>query len=178
MLTTSQPEYLLSLSKYVVDKDGNKIDGITIDIDAVYDHRILLQAIDADTEYDFLLRVWRSKKYTLSLTLHVQDNESKDCITRIDYGAPHTNPNKILDVLPKKFHPFAGCIIQEPHIHYNIDGYKIASWALPLSEAKFSPDKLENSGFRINFTEAICNFAQLINIKTPITVNVPTKLFT
>lgn len=97
MLTTSQTDYLLSLPKYVVNKDGDKMDVVTVDIDAFYDHRILLQVVNDDTISDFLLRIRRSKKYTLNLTLHVQDNESKDCIVRIDYGASHTNPTNILE---------------------------------------------------------------------------------
>lgn len=178
MLTASQTDYLLSLPKYVINKDGDKMDAVTVDIDAAYDHRILLQVVDdTNTEYNFLLRIRRSKKYTLNLTLHVQDNESKDCIVRIDYGASHTNPTNVLETLPEKFHPFAGQILHEPHMHYNIDGYKVASWALPLSEANFSPDKLENLGFRVNFREAIYNFVQLINVQTPIFVDNPNKLF-
>nr|DAP59037.1 MAG TPA: hypothetical protein [Caudoviricetes sp.] len=177
MLTTSQTDYLLSLPKYVVNKDGDKMDVVTVDIDAFYDHRILLQVVNDDTISDFLLRIRRSKKYTLNLTLHVQDNESKDCIVRIDYGASHTNPTNILETLPEKFHSFAGQILHEPHMHYNIDGYKVASWALPLSEANFSPDKLENLGFRVNFREAIYNFVQFINVQTPILVDNPNKLF-
>ena len=46
MLTTSQTDYLLSLPKYVVNKDGDKMDVVTVDIDAFYDHRILLQVVN------------------------------------------------------------------------------------------------------------------------------------
>lgn len=178
MLTKSHTDYLVSLPKYIVDKNGRRIEHMTIDIDSDYDYRIMLQYSEqSDTEYNFLLRIKRSTKYTLKLTLHVQDNESKDCLIRIDYGATHTNPKDILDTLPNEFYPFAGVKLQEPHIHYNIDGYKIAAWALPLSQTAFFPKNLENIGLRINFTEAICNFVRLINVTTPITVNNPNKLF-
>ena len=178
MLTIQQTDYLLSLPKYAVDKDGNKLKEIYVDLDTFYDHRILLQVTsETDLEYNFLLRIRRSQKYTLNLTLHCQDEESKDCVVRVDYGRIHSNPIEILDTLPPKFHPYAGQILHESHMHYNVDGYKTAAWALPLSKTEFTPIELYNSEFRINFTEAICNFGHLINVQTCISVNNTAKLF-
>ena len=177
MITNVQTDHLLSLPKYAIDKNGNRLDSIHVDIESYYDHRITLQAITDDAEYEFLLRIRRSEKYTLNLTLHIQNNESKDCLARVDYGGRHSNPPTILETLPAKFRPFVNKIINEPHLHYNIDGYKPSAWALPLSKTNFSPLNLENIGYGINFAEAICSFIQLINVQTGITFNRQSRLF-
>lgn len=176
MLTFEQTNYLLALPKYIV-KDGNQEPAIALNLDLQYEYRIMLQASDNEQEYNFLLKISRGRKFTLKLSLHCQDNDSKDCIARIDYGGVHTNPTTISSTLPQQFHLYAGRVIKEPHLHYNIDGYKIASWALPLSVVNFTPKELTLSDFKINFAEAIRGFMRLINLQSTIVIAEDTRLF-
>lgn len=177
MLTEAQTHYLLSIPKYVIDGNGVQQSSISIDLNVEYKYRLDLRSVIDDVEYNFLLVIDRGKKYTLKLTLHCQDSESKDCIVRIDYNSAHTNPSRVLDTLPDQFCPFAGAIIREPHIHYNIDGYKPAQWALPLSHVEFVPKELLKSEFSTNFAEVIRSFMKLINLETTVNVNEHRTLF-
>lgn len=177
MLTAEQTDYLLSIPKYIIDNNGVQQSSISIDLNVEYKYRFDLRSVINDTEYNFLLVIDRGKKFTLKLTLHCQDSESNDCIVRVDYNRAHTNPSLVLDTLPDRFRPFAGVIIQEPHIHYNIDGYKPAQWALPLSHVEFTPKELVKSEFSINFAEVIYSFMKLINLKTTIITNDHRALF-
>lgn len=176
MLTFEQTNYLLTLPKYIV-KDGNQEHAIALNLDLQYEYRIMLQASDNEQEYNFLLKISRGRKFTLKLSLHCQDNDSKDCIARIDYGGIHTNPEIISSTLPQQFHPYAGQVLNEPHLHYNINGYKISAWALPLSAINFTPNELTLSDFKINFAEAIHGFMSLINLKSTIMINETARLF-
>lgn len=112
MLTEAQTHYLLSIPKYVIDGNGVQQSSISIDLNVEYKYRLDLRSVIDDVEYNFLLVIDRGKKYTLKLTLHCQDSESKDCIVRIDYNSAHTNPSRVLDTLPDQFCPFAGAIIR------------------------------------------------------------------
>lgn len=118
-------------------------------------------------EYKFLLEINQSRKYSVKLSVHSNESESKTGLLRVDYFGTHKNPETIVENLPEIFHKYAGKSfgINEHHVHFYVEGYKDLVWALPLSDAGFSPATIENQN---DVHTAILEFSRKINIITEI----------
>lgn len=124
-----------------------------------------LNLISEDTEYQFLLEINQSKKYSVKLSIHTQESESNIGLVRLDFFGAHTNPVEITDKVPPIFHQFAGKYFDpnEHHIHYYVEGYKNLSWAIPLTTDGFGIQNIENQNDVIS---SILEFSKKINIIT------------
>ena len=171
-ITNEQAEYLLKLPKKVVQNDM-LLDKLIINQEFPFFARYELVS-EKDDEYTFLWVIQQSKKNSIQVSFHHQENDSKTGLLRVDYNSGHTNPEIISEYVPEKFHPFAGKIIsnKEHHIHYHVQGYKSLAWAIPLSEDEFKVKELnDGTDFNSTFTNILKLFAKTVNIETEIIVN-------
>lgn len=171
-ITNTQAEYLLNLPKRVVE-NGTLLDKLTINQKFPFNARFELIS-EKDDEFTFLWEIQQSKKNSIRVSFHYQENDSKTGLLRVDYNSGHKNPEVISEFLPEKFHPYAGkCFSNdEHHIHYHVQGYKSLSWAIPLTMDGFEIKKLRyGTDFNTTFVDIIKLFAKTVNIETEITVN-------
>lgn len=166
-LAQNEADELLKKSKFIME-NGNFLPSYTIDIEKDFDVKFNL--ISEDKENTFLFRIQRSQKNSLKITLHHQDDETRLCLLRVDYnGSTHTNPVEILSPVPVKFHPYAGRILNCNHIHYHVEGYRTAAWAIPLDvDDSFCEKYITSKDFNANFVSAINNVSNVINLRSKI----------
>ncbi len=129
--------------------------------------RLLLNNAE-EPEYSFLFEVTSHKKITFKISLHNQEDNTKEGLMRIDYKGGHKNPEGINAFVPEIVKPYAGYFFQnEPHIHVYVEGFKDLAWAVPLSVYNFPVLDVNNTD---DFTNAINAFAKEINIVTPFVI--------
>lgn len=171
-ITNEQAKYLLKLPKKVLEGD-TLLDKLTIDQKFPFNTRFELLS-EKDDEFTFLWEIRQSKKNSVRVSLHQQENDSKTGLLRIDYNSGHKNPENISEFVPEEFHRYAGKYFSnnEHHIHYHIQGYKSLAWAIPLTIDEFEIKELnDGAGFNTTFADIIKLFAKTVNIETAITVN-------
>jgi len=168
MITNEKARYLIELPKKVVENEMYK-NTISIQQEFPFFEKFYLKS-ENDNEFDFLMEIRQSKKYSLKLTLHCQEDEQEIGLVRIDYNGKHKNPDKILTTLPENFVKFAGKWIDfdKHHIHYFVEGYRPLVWAIPLSEDSFPIKDLKNNS---DIIESIQSFGKIINLKTDLLIN-------
>ncbi len=171
-ITNEQAEYLLKLPKKVV-RNEELLDKLVINQKFPLSERFELVS-EKDDEFTFLWEIQQSKKNSIKVSFHHQENDSKTGLLRVDYNSGHKNPEFISEYVPEKFHPFAGKEISpdEHHIHYHVQGYHSLAWAIPLSIDDFEIKDL-NKGVDFNSTLAsiLKLFAKTVNIETEIIFN-------
>ncbi len=171
-ISNEQVEYLLRLPKKIIEKD-KLLDNLTINQVFPFNQRYEL-ASEQDDEFNFLLEIQQSKKNSIRISFHHQENDSKTGLIRVDFNSGHKNPEDINDYLPEKFHPYAGKYFanNEHHIHYYVQGYKSLAWAIPLNADEFEiKEIIDDENFNNTFANIIKSFAKTINIETNIQVN-------
>ena len=170
-ITNEQAKYLLSLPKKIF-KEEELLSTITIEQRFPFWERFELLS-DKDDEYSFLWEIRQSAKNTLRISLHVQENDSKTGLMRVDYNGGHRNPETINEFVPEKFHPYVGKEFSntEHHVHYHVQGYKTLAWAIPLINDDFEVKSIENEDFNNSLANIVVLFAKTINIETVITIN-------
>lgn len=172
-MNTQLANYLLGLEKYVVD-NGNFLENYQLYIQRPVQIKLKLGSKE-DQDQEFLLDIKESEKKALKISLHHQDDVSKNGILRVDYHSRHKNPEMVLDTVPDEFKEFAGLYLDNypGHIHYVVDGYKPLDWAIPLKYDRFPVKDITND---YDIKEAINAFCNSINLKTKIEINLQTKL--
>ena len=170
-ITNEQAEYLINLPKKIF-KGDEMLSKLTICQKFPFVERFELLS-EKDNEYSFLWEIKQSAKNTLKISLHVQENDSKIGLMRIDYNGGHTNPAVINDFVPEKFHQYAGKEFtnDEHHVHYYVRGYKSLAWAIPLIDDAFEIKTIEKGDFNKTLANIVVLFAKTINIETEITIN-------
>ncbi len=171
-ITNVQADYLLKLPKKVVQND-TLLNKLTIDQKFPFDARFELVS-EKDDEFTFLWEIQQSKKNSIRISFHHQENDSKTGLLRVDYNSGHKNPEFVSEYVPEKFHQFAGKYFnnKEHHIHYHVQGYKSLAWAIPLTIDEFEIKELENElDFNSTFANILEVFAKAVNIETEISVN-------
>ena len=169
-LTNEQAQHLIDIDKWILVNDSP---ANTITINQEFPMRLRFELVSKDEEYQFLWSVTQSKKDTLRMSFHCQEDESELGILRVDYNAGHQNPAEVLDTLPDKFIPYVGKLFgnKESHVHYHVDGYKTLAWAMPLTGVEQINVKEIAETNSDTIKGAIEEFARLINIKTTIIFN-------
>ena len=115
-----------------------------------------------EEEYDFLFEITSHRKITFKISLHNQENNTKEELIRVDYKGGHKNPESITDFVPEFVRPYVGYFfVNEPHVHVYVEGFKDLAWAVPLSVYKFPVLNINNAE---DFSKAITAFAKEINI--------------
>lgn len=172
MAETIDVPFLLSQRKIVITKDGRSLKEV-LDFNKNHSYRYYM-ALEQDLAEDikFFLEITRSSKRSVQLTLHFQDKTSNICLIRIDFnpGAQHTNPplsNNGTDV-PPELTQFAGKKISGSHVHYYVDGYKPAVWAMPLENTDFEVKDFDENDFVNSFNNIMKAFSLKINLVTEI----------
>ena len=170
-ITTEQAEYLLQLPKKAV-KGDELLSKMTINQKYPFKERFELLS-EKDDEFSFLWEINQSSKNNLRIGLHLQENDSKTGLLRVDYNGGHKNPEVINEFVPDKFHQYAGkyFVNNEHHIHYHVQGYKSLAWAIPLVDDTFEIKKIEQANFNATLREIIILFAKTVNIETVLTIN-------
>lgn len=171
-ISNEQAEYLLKLPKKIVEND--KLLG-ALTINQVFPFNLRYELVsEKDDEFTFLLEIQQSKKSSIRISFHHQENDSKTGLLRVDYNSGHKNPEEINEFVPSKFHPYAGkyFLNSEHHIHYHIQGYRSLAWAIPLTVDEFDIKEIkDDANFNTTFADIIKLFAKTINIETNIQVN-------
>lgn len=99
--------------------------------------RLILNNVD-EPEYNFLFEVTSHRKITFKISLHNQEDNTKEGLMRVDYKGGHKNPEVINAFVPEIVKPYVGYFFQnEPHIHVYVEGFKDLAWAVPLSAYNF-----------------------------------------
>ena len=170
-ITNEQANYLLSLPKKILI-DDELLSKITINQRFPFLERFELLS-DKDNEFSFLWEIRQSAKNALKISLHVQENDSKIGLMRVDYNGGHRNPETINDFVPEKFHQYVGKEFtnNEHHVHYHVQGYKSLAWAIPLNDDDFEIKTIGNEDFNYSLANIVILFAKKINIETLITIN-------
>src|SRR5690554_4523378 len=163
-ISNEHAEYLLSLPKKIVEKD-KLLD--TLIINQVFPFSLRYELVsEQDDEFTFLLEIQQSKKNSIRVSFHHQENDSKIGLLRVDYNSGHKNPEGINEFLPDRFHPYVGKYFDnhEHHIHYYIQGYKSLAWAIPLDVDDFEIKEInDDANFNSTFADIIQLFARTIN---------------
>jgi hypothetical protein len=172
-ITNEQAEYLLTLPKKVVE-NNTLLDELTIEQQYPFHDRFELVS-ERDDDFSFLWEIKQSKKNSIRISLHCQEDDSKIGLLRVDYNGGHTNPMEVTEFVPEKFRPYAGksFSVNEHHIHYHVEGYSSLAWAIPLSVDEFAIKEIKQGpDFNHTFAETIKLFAKTIHIETAIAVNI------
>lgn len=166
-MTKEQINHLLSLPKRV-ENSGILEDSISFNQQVPFQHRFKLKSY-IDDSYTFMYNIDQSAKNYLKLTLHFMDNDTKFGLLRIDFNGAHQNPEEIISNLPEELHPYAGKYFtyNEPHIHYNVEGYKQMVWAKPL-DSNFPVKNITNPE---DVLKAFYAFNSIITLETRFIIN-------
>jgi|WetSurMetagenome_2_1015567.scaffolds.fasta_scaffold86838_3 hypothetical protein len=119
-------------------------------------------------EYSFILKIWRSEKFKLKITLHHQECGYNCCLIRIDFNGVHHNP-PYSEKVPKKFEKYADQYIKCSHVHYYVEGYKPGAWAIPISDDKnFSITEINDFNYNSVVDKTLDELSKIINLQTEI----------
>lgn len=171
ILTLADCDKAIHAPKVVVD-NGSPKSVYEIDLSKQNDFRISLSLSDSiDKSAKFLLRVRVSSKMRTKISLHTQENDMRFCIFRVDFnGSTHTNPSVINEYVPEELKPYAGGIIDSNHVHYHVQGYTSAAWAVPVSYDPFPVKDVTIDNFNKDFNDAIIAVSEFIHLETRIVV--------
>ncbi|RYY06815.1 MAG: hypothetical protein EOP43_05160 [Sphingobacteriaceae bacterium] len=118
--------------------------------------------------YEFLFEITSHRKITFKISLHNQENNTKEGLMRVDYRGGHQNPASINDLVPDIVKQYAGYFFQnEPHIHLYVEGFKDLAWAVPLTVCNFPVLDINSND---DYMNAIMAFAEKINIVSPFNI--------
>jgi hypothetical protein len=118
-----------------------------------------------EPEYEFLFEITSHRKITFKISLHSQENNTKEGLIRVDFKGGHKNPETVSEYVPDNVKPYVGYFFQnEPHIHIYVEGFKDLAWAIPLKDYDFPVLYINDTE---DFIEAINAFTKEINIVTP-----------
>ncbi|HND46088.1 MAG TPA: hypothetical protein PLC61_06810 [Chitinophagales bacterium] len=144
------------------------IEGGTMSFDLKDEKTRLILTNPDEPEYSFLFEVTSHKKITFKISLHNQEDNTKEGLMRVDYKGGHKNPEGVNIYVPEIVKPYVGYFFQnEPHIHIYVEGFKDLAWAVPLSAYNFPVLDVNNTD---DFRSAINAFAKEINIVTPFVI--------
>lgn len=171
ILTQADCDKAIHAPKVVVD-NGSPKSVYEIDLSKQNDFRILLSLSDSiDKSGNFLLRVRVSPKMRTKISLHTQENDMRFCLFRVDFnGSTHTNPSDVNEYVPDVFKPYAGEILGPNHVHYHVQGYPSAAWAVPVENDPFPVKDVSIDNFNKSFNDAIIAVSEFIHLETRIVV--------
>lgn len=170
MLTQVDADKILATPKFVIDK-GKPCNTFHLDLVKNKKYRIYLTPADSiDCPKEYLLDIKISDKFRTKITLHTQENKSYFCVFRLDLnGSQHKNPDVITADVPKKFIPYAGKLIGGSHVHYHVEGYGSANWAIPVEFDDFPAKTLTQENYAKEFGNILNALSDVINLQTKLT---------
>lgn len=161
----------IDVPKVVVEK-GMPKRVYEMDLAKSNDFRLVLSPSDDIEKFGkYLLRVRISSKMRTKISLHTQENDMRYCLFRVDFNGPyHTNPSDVNEYVPDELKSFAGMIIGSNHVHYHVQGYPSASWAVPVDNDPFPVKDVSFDNFNECFNDAIIAVSDIIHLETRIVV--------
>lgn len=172
MITQEQADYLLTLSKHIIEGE-EVLERKKYTPSFPINDRIYMISKE-DDEFSFFLEINQSSKQKLKLTLHLQEEDASIGLLRVDFNGRHFNPEIANDKVPDIFKPFAGQWLEESHIHYFVYGYRPLAWAIPLkADNTFSVKDFTGTS---EFGNVLQAFGNKINLKTILCISIQMNL--
>ena len=170
MLTQVDADKMLATPKFVIDK-GEPCTTFHLDLVKNKRYRLYLTpAVSIDCPKEYLLDIKISPKFRTKITLHTQDNKSHFCLFRLDLNGPrHQNSEVVTPNVPAKFIPYAGKSIDGSHVHYHVEGYGTADWAIPVEFDDFPAKVLTKKNYTKEFGDILNALTDVINLQTKLT---------
>ncbi len=164
MFTQEEADHLVEIPKLITIKGSRRRAQV---LKATVPFQTQCELISENGEYKFFLEINQSKKYSIKLSIHSNESDTKTGLLRVDYFGTHKNPEHVTNNLPEVFRNYAGKHFSwdDHHIHFYVEGYKPLTWALPLAVVGFSPITIGNQD---DVQTSILQFARRINIITEI----------
>lgn len=161
----------ISIPKVVTQKREAKAI-LEIDLGKSNDFRLDLCPSDSiEREPEFLLRIHISEKMRTKISLHTQEKEMSYCLFRVDFNGPrHTNPEEVNKYVPEIMKPFAGKVIEGNHVHYHVQGYPTAAWAVPTKYDLFPVKEFDLKNYYSQLKDIIDAVADFIHLETKIII--------
>ena len=161
---------MLATPKLVIDK-GKPCTTFHLDLVKNKRYRLYLSPADSiDCPKEYLLDIKISDKFRTKITLHTQENNSHFCLFRLDLNGPrHQNPEVVTSNVPDKFIPYAGQSIDGSHVHYHVEGYGTADWAIPVEFDDFPAKILTQKNYAKEFGDILDALTDVINLQTKLT---------
>jgi hypothetical protein len=168
MFTNKQAQNLIDLPKKIVN-NNKMLDMIEVNFVFPLQKRFHLLS-ESGQEFIFLFQIEQSKKNSIRLSLHLQEDETKIGLIRIDYNNGHKNPEKLKDTVPDKLKKYAGYSFsnEQHHIHYYVEGYNSLPWAIPLIDDSFEIKEIKTNS---DITAVVNKFCLKINLITKLQIN-------
>jgi hypothetical protein len=128
-----------------------------------------LRLVNAEEpDYEFLCEITSHRKIMFKISLHHQEDKTKEGLLRIDFKGGHKNPETLTEFVPENVRPYLGYYFEnEAHVHIYVEGYKDLAWAVPIADYNFPVKTINNTD---DFIKAIQAFSQELNIVTPFTI--------
>lgn len=171
-LDAQQIDYLINLPKKVVEAN-TLLSQKSISLRSPFQERYALLS-EEDSDFSFLIEVSQSNKNLLKITFHFQEDNANYGLLRVDYGGRHKNPETINEHVPEVCLPYCGQLLNMPHIHFAVPGYRPLAWAVPLEVDSFAVKTIRSSS---EISDALSVFFSRINVQTQIMVSVQTDAF-
>ena len=156
------PQQLLNTPKFIC-VDGHIQEQHKISCTFPIDVRLIL-ATKEDVPYEFLMQISQSAKNSVKMSLHLQSNNLKIGLLRVDYSGTHRNPQEATEDVPIDFLPYQGKIIIGSHIHYYVQGYNQLEWAIPIEDTNYKCKEIDD--YQESIVKAIECFAETIRLNT------------
>ena len=159
MFSNELAEKLINLPKSIQTGNSN--------IDFTQERNRFILKNDENPSYLFLFEFTINKKVSFRISLHNQEDNSKEGLIRIDYKGGHRNPEELNKHVPEFVKPYIGYqFTEEAHVHIYVEGFKNLAWAIPLTKYDFSVKDVNSTQ---DLENAVTAFMKQINIITPVT---------
>ena len=156
------PQRLVETPKFICI-DGHFQEQHKICCDFPIEERLILET-NEDVPYEFLMQISQSAKNSVKISFHLQSNNFKIGLLRVDYSGTHRNPQEATNNVPTDFLPYQGKVIVGSHIHYYVQGYNQLEWALPIDRTNYSCQEIDDC--QESIVRAIECFAETIHLNT------------
>lgn len=170
-LRQEDAEKALLIPKLVTER-GKAKTIVKLDLMQSNDFRFNLCPSDSiDKHPEYLLRIRISNKMRTKVTLHTQEGSFSCCLFRVDFNGPaHTNPAEVNEYVPEFMKPFAGMMIGGNHVHYHVQGFPSAVWAIPVEYDPFPVKDLDLSDYYTRLKEVVAAVSDFIHLETKILI--------
>lgn len=171
ILTQEEADRLIAVPKSVTN-NKERISVFELDLSKSSDFRLALCSSDSiDRATEFLLRIRVSEKMRTKISLHTQERKFQYCLFRVDFnGGGHTNPDFVNEYVPSKLKPFAGKILGGNHVHYHVQDYPSAAWAIPVDEDAFPVKKFDFNEYHSELKDIVSAVSDFIHLETKIII--------
>lgn len=156
------PRQLIDIPKFIYI-NGQIQERCKISCAFPIDVRMILETKE-NVPYEFLMQITQSSKNSIKMSLHLQSNNMKIGLFRVDYDGTHRNPAVATKDVPSDFLPYQDQTIIGSHIHYFVQGYNQLEWAIPIEKTNFKCKIID--GYQESIVEAIECFAETIHLNT------------